>query len=90
MTVAPPRGGNTPPRRANTYESRDMAQLRLRRREARRKRGLLRLDVALGTLAAVVLLVVSPGVAFAALVAIPVLACCVVSIVLERRRARRR
>ncbi len=72
------------------HGSRDIGELRLRRREAQRRRGLMRLDVGLGVLAGIVLLLVTPGVAFAAIVALLVLAVCVASVAIERRRARRR
>lgn len=77
-----------PERRAQP--SRDMAQLRSRRRDAHRRRRLLRVDLGLGLLGAIVLLILTPGVAIAALLALAVLALCVVSVVLERRRSRRR
>jgi predicted membrane metal-binding protein len=64
--------------------------LRARRREAHRRRRLLRVDLGLGLLGAVLLLILTPGVAIAALFALVLLAVCILSVVLERRRARRR
>ncbi len=71
---------------------RNAAEVRLRRREAReaqRRRGLLRMDVAIGVLCAIVLLLATPGVAFAAIVALFVLAACAASVAIEHRRSRR-
>jgi Flp pilus assembly protein TadB len=68
----------------------DMSQLRSRRREARRRRHLLRVDLGLGLLGAIVLLLATPGLAIAALFALILIALCVLSVVLERRRSPRR
>jgi len=90
MSAAPP------PRRARTanaqpdYELHGRAELRLRRRDAQRRRGLLRLDVALGVLAAIIVLLATPGIAIAALVALLMLVAIIGSVMFERRRARRR
>lgn len=65
---------------------RDASQLRARRREALRRRRLLRVDLGAGLLAALVILVFTPGLAIAALVALLLLAVCATSIVLEHRR----
>jgi Flp pilus assembly protein TadB len=70
--------------------SRDMSQLRSRRREARRRRRLVRVDLGLGLLGAIVLLLAMPGLAIAALLALGLIALCVLSVVLERRRLHRR
>jgi apolipoprotein N-acyltransferase len=78
MSAAPP------PRRA-----RGTAELRLRRRDAQRRRGLFRLDVALGVLAAIMLLLATPGIAIAAIVALLALVAIITSVAVERRRARR-
>jgi peptidoglycan/LPS O-acetylase OafA/YrhL len=70
-----------------------MARLRARRRAARRRRRLLRIDLALGVLAAVVALIVSPGLAIASLFALAALAACALSMLLahvRRTRAGRR
>ncbi len=72
-----------------TRPSRDMAELRARRRRARRRRRLARLDLGIGVLGAIMLIVLTPGLAIAAAVALLVLALCVLSVVLERRVARR-
>jgi Flp pilus assembly protein TadB len=74
-------------------EPHEVAERRLRRREARdaqRRRGLLRLDVSVGVFAAIALLLATPGVAYAAVIALLVLAACVASVAVERRRSRRR
>jgi hypothetical protein len=64
---------------------RDISRLRARRREARRRRRLARLDLGLGVIGAIVLLVATPGLAITAVIALAVLALCVLSAVLERR-----
>jgi len=63
-----------------------MAQVRDRRRNARRRRRLARLDIALGVLGAIVLLVATPGLAVSALIALLVLALCGLSLVVQRRK----
>jgi Flp pilus assembly protein TadB len=80
--------GRSPERRARSAG--DISKLRARRREAHRRRRLLRVDLGLGLLGAVLLLILTPGVAIAALFALVLLAVCILSVVLERRRARRR
>jgi Flp pilus assembly protein TadB len=70
-------------------QPRDISQLQARRRQARRRRNLARLDLGLGLLGAIVLILATPGLAIVALVALLVLALCALSIVLERRAARR-
>ncbi len=67
----------------------DLAMLRARRRAARRRSRLARLDVAIGVLAAIVLLVVSPGLAMTAVIALGLLVACLVWITAERRLRRR-
>jgi len=67
-----------------------MAELRFRRREADRRRRLVRVDLGLGLLGAIVLLIFTPGLAIAALVALLLVVLCMVSAVAQRRRARRR
>ena len=65
------------------------AERQARRRQLRRRRGLRRLDVALGVLVAIVALVVAPGVAVVAIGAVIVLLACALSLLIGRRRARR-
>ncbi len=67
----------------------DLSMLRARRRAARRRSRLARLDVAIGVLAAIVLLVVSPGLAMTAVIAIGLLVACAVWFAAERRLRRR-
>jgi Flp pilus assembly protein TadB len=67
----------------------DMSYLRARRREARRRRYLFRVDIGLALLIAVVALLLAPGVAIVALAALAILATCGVSILIDRRRSRR-
>ncbi|HEV2975327.1 MAG TPA: hypothetical protein VGX69_10100 [Solirubrobacteraceae bacterium] len=90
---APPARNLGRARGAASGQPRELAERRLRRREAseaQRRRGLLRLDVGVGVLAAIVLLLATPGVAYAALIALLVVAVCVASLAVERRRSRRR
>jgi peptidoglycan/LPS O-acetylase OafA/YrhL len=67
----------------------DMLQRGARRREARRRRRLARIDLVLGAAVALLVLLLSPGLAIAGLIALLVLAACVASLVLERRRRSR-
>jgi Flp pilus assembly protein TadB len=67
----------------------DMSHLHARRRQARRRRHLFRVDIALGLLIAVVALLLAPGIAIVAVVALAILAGCGVSILIDRRRSRR-
>jgi len=67
-----------------------MAELRSRRREADRRRRLVRVDLGLGLLGAIALLIFTPGLAIAALLALLLVVLCMVSAVAQRRRARRR
>lgn len=66
----------------------DIAALRVRRRQARRRRRLARVDVGLGVAVAAVLLIASPGLAISGLVAVLMLAGCLISILAQRRRHR--
>jgi hypothetical protein len=59
-----------------------------RRREALRARHLARVDLGIGLFAAITLLIIAPGLAIAALVALAVLVLCGVSWIVERRRRR--
>jgi hypothetical protein len=90
MNALPPAPDERRARRRPAAQPRDLGELRLRRREARRRRGLLRQDIAIGVLGALVLLLATPGVAFAALIALLVLIACVGSVALEHWRKRRR
>ena len=76
----------TSQRQGSPPQSRDVSQLRARRRQARRRRRLARLDLGLGVLAAIVLIVATPGFAISGLIALIVLAACAVSFIRERRR----
>ena len=58
--------------------------LRARRRSDRRRRRVARLDVAVGLLLALVLVLATPGLAIAAVIALLVLGICLVSVLLER------
>lgn len=63
---------------------------RARRRRAAQRRRLARVDVAIGIVGAGVILLATPGLAIAALIALIVLLVCALSVVVERRLARRR
>ena len=69
---------------------RDSSHVHMRRRsKLNRRRRLARLDVGLGLLVALVLLLATPGLAIAAIVALIVLVACVISFLVQRRAARR-
>lgn len=63
----------------------DIATLHARRREARRRRRLTRVDLGLGIAAALVLLIASPGLAVTGLISALVLAACAISVFAQRR-----
>jgi uncharacterized membrane protein YfcA len=67
-----------------------MSVLHSRRREANRRRRLLRVDVGLGVLAGIALLIVTPGLAIAAIFAGILLVVCVLTALGQRRRERKR
>ncbi|MEA2201175.1 MAG: hypothetical protein QOI89_1771 [Solirubrobacteraceae bacterium] len=75
-----------PPDSPNVSRPQDISRLRSRRRDARRRRRLARTDLGLGLAGAIVLLVATPGLAIAALIALLVLLLCGLSFLLERRR----
>lgn len=77
------------PRRRRDPRPADIAHLRARRREVSRRRRLARVDLGLGVALAFVLLVATPGVAIAALIAGIVLTVCLASFAVERRRRAR-
>ncbi len=72
--------------RTDRMQGRDMAELRERRRRASNRKRLLRLDLGLGVLAAILLLILSPGLAITGLVAVVLLVGVFASIAIERRR----
>jgi|GEM_PF-1699622 hypothetical protein len=79
----------SPSNRAHTtgdlHRRPDMAHLRARRREARRRQRVARIDLGLGFAAALVLLLATPGLAITLLLVLAILAICGISIVRERR-----
>jgi hypothetical protein len=79
-----------PPMNGARPSTTDMSHLRARRRAARRRSRLARLDLGLGVVAALVLLVASPGAAMTAVIALLALVLCVVSLAGERWIRRRR
>ena len=70
-------------------QPRDLSRLHARRRQARRRRNLARLDVGLGLVCAAVLILATPGLAITFLVALLVLVVCGLSFVLELTLTRR-
>ena len=66
----------------------DMAELRARRREARRRQRLARIDLGLGVFGALILLLATPGLAITGLIVLAILTACGISVVRERRRRR--
>jgi len=90
MSAARPSSDVTRSRAPRSQPPRHISELRSRRRLAARRRRLARVDLGLGLLGAIVLLIATPGLAIAALVAAGLLAFCIVSVALERRQARRR
>lgn len=81
---------DTSGRPAAPQAPRDITTLQARRREANRRRRLLRVDVGVGVIGALVLLIATPGLAVAAIFAGVLLALCGGSLLVQRRRARRR
>lgn len=67
----------------------ELAELRTRRRQARRVQRLARVDVGLGVFGALVLLIASPGLAITGLIALLALAACMISALVQRRIHRR-
>lgn len=67
----------------------DISELRTRRRQARRRRRLVRIDLGLGVTGGLVLLLASPGLAITLLIAVLVLAVCGISILVQQRMRRR-
>ncbi len=92
MSTTRPASRNAPESSA-AYTRTDISRLRARRREARRRSRLARLDLGLGLVAALVLLLASPGLAMTGVIALVVLAICALSVPLEgrlRERGQRR
>jgi Flp pilus assembly protein TadB len=89
MSAARQSGRGQPESFPDHSRPREISQLRARRRALNRRRRLFRLDLAAGVLVAIVLLVATPGLAIAALVAGAMLIACFVSVIFERRRRRR-
>jgi hypothetical protein len=67
-----------------------VSRLETRRRIARRRQHLARVDLGLGLAGALVLLLATPGLAITGLVALIVLGLCLLTFVLERRGRSRR
>ncbi|MCW3027830.1 MAG: hypothetical protein JWN81_1041 [Solirubrobacterales bacterium] len=68
----------------------DLSRLQARRRIARRRKHLARVDLGLGLVGALVLLLATPGLAITGLVALIVLVLCLLTFALERRSRSRR
>jgi hypothetical protein len=88
MTAAEPTDdaarANAPPAEPRV----DMPRLHARRREARRRRNLARVDVGLGLVCAAVLVIATPGLAITGLIALIVLILVALTFALDRRSAR--
>lgn len=78
-----------PRERLERRPNRESAPARRQRRRARSRRQLVRLDVAIGVLAAVILLIISPGLAVTGFIALLLLLAVFASIAIERRRRMR-
>ncbi len=89
MSFAQPEG-ETPARHGAPAAVADISSLRVRRREARRRTRLARVDLGLAVAAALVLLIATPGVAIAGLAAGIVMVLCAVSFAVQHRRRGRR
>ncbi len=90
MSATQPSGNPAHPLARGARAPSELSERRSRRREADRRRRLLRVDLGLGLLGAIALLVFTPGLAIAAIIALLLVAFCIVSAGLERRRSRRR
>jgi Flp pilus assembly protein TadB len=77
------------PEHSVVSESVTTAELQARRQDLRRRRGRRRLDVAIGVLLALFGILVAPGRAVVAIVAVIVLLVCALSFFYARRRQRR-
>lgn len=71
------------------YRRQDMTELRARRRDARRRVRLARIDLGLGVLGAMCLWILTPGLAISSLIGGLILVACVASVVVKRRRRAR-
>jgi Flp pilus assembly protein TadB len=89
MSAVPSRDDRRRPGSESGSLRREMAPLRARRRDARRRRANARLDLALGAFVALLLLLFAPGLAIVALVAFAIIALCLLSVAVERWRRRR-
>jgi hypothetical protein len=91
MSAAGSKGEAGTPQASSQPDRPERALPRERRRALRRRR-LARVDLAIGVLAAIVLIVATPGLAITALVALLVLLLCLASVLFERvvDRGRRR
>jgi Flp pilus assembly protein TadB len=87
MSTAPSR--QDPSRRRDpAYRRPDLTRLHARRRDARQRRTLARVDVAIGVAVALFVLLVSPGLAVTGIVALLALATVGISVVRTHRRRR--
>jgi len=75
--------------RLDAGPTRDMTELRERRARARRRTRLARLDLGIGVAGAILLLIISPGLAITGIVAVLLLLGVFGSIFIQRRRTRR-
>jgi Flp pilus assembly protein TadB len=90
MSAARSSGRRPVESRGAPQRPREITHLQARRRAANRRRRLLRLDIGVGVFVAIVLLIATPGLAIAGILGIVMLAVCVGSVLVERRRRRKR
>jgi Flp pilus assembly protein TadB len=89
MSAARPEGERRPIGEPAPGAVADISSLRARRRTARRRTRLARMDLGLAVATALVLLIATPGLAIAGLIAGVALVVCAASFAVERRRRRR-
>lgn len=89
MSAAEPRSDTS---RIDEHKSQphETSGLHVRRRDARRRRHLARVDLGLGLVGAILLVLAAPGLAITGLVALIVLVVCLITYAFERRRRSRR
>lgn len=88
MSAQRTRAGRPAPPAATLPSQAGMEERRARRAASRRRTRLARLDLGIGVGCALFIFIVSPGLAITGVLAIVVLAVCVGSVLLERRRRR--
>lgn len=85
-----PASKGAPTRPPTARPPRDIGELRARRQWARRRTRLARIDLGLGVAAAILVSLLSPGVAITAIIAVIVLLAVLASVLVEHRARKRR